>query len=413
MPTVDGKSTLLIISQVYAPDTPAVGQHMAETAAELAGRGHRVIVMTSSRGYEDSSIRFPRRERLDGVEVVRLPFSSFGKRSLPIRMLAGILFVMQVAIRGLFIGGLRGVLVSTAPPFASIAAIFLKIIRRTPFTFWAMDLNPDQMIAMGTMTERSPVARIFNALNRAMLKRCTTVIALDRFMAKTLNDKFDIGDRMRIIPPGPIADFEESIDHANNPFRVEHYLEDKFVVMYAGNHGQTTPVTTLVDAALRMTDRKRLLFMFIGGGLGKQAVENAIRDHAPGNIVSLPYLPLSEIKYSLSAADVHAVTILPQVVGVVHPCKIYGAMAVRRPVLLVGPEESHVSDLVETEDIGWRVENDDVDGLVRLLDQLLEKDPSELARMGIRGREILEERFSRQQLFGEVADTITEMMSSR
>lgn len=413
MTKADGTGTLLIISQVYAPDTPAVGQHMAETAAELARRGHRVIVMTSARGYEDSSIRFPRREMLDGVEVVRLPLSSFGKRSLPVRMLAGLLFVLQVALRGLFIRGLDGVLVSTAPPFASIAAIFLQMVRRTPFTFWAMDLNPDQMIAMGTMTERSIVARLFNTLNRSMLKRCTSVIALDRFMAKTLNDKLDIGERMRIIPPGPIADFEDSIEHADNPFRATHDLHGRFVVMYAGNHGQTTPVDSLVKAALRMQDRERLLFMFIGGGLGKQVVEDAIRDHAPANIVSLPYQPLSEIKYSLSAADVHAVTILPQVVGVVHPCKIYGAMAVRRPVLLVGPEESHVSDLVETQGIGWRVENDDVDGLVDLLDRMLEQDPAEHARMGARGREILEERFSRTQLFGEVADTITEMMLKR
>ncbi len=400
--------TFLVITQVYTPDTPAVGQHIAQATAELARRGHRVVVHTSANGYEDGSVRFPRRETVDGVEIVRLPFSSFGKKSFPIRALAGLLFVIQSTLRGLFMR-VDGVLVSTAPPFASIAAITLRILKRTPFTFWAMDLNPDQLIALGTMTERSPVARVFNALNRSMLKRAFAVIALDRFMAESLNRKRDIGDRMHVIPPGPLEDAIDPIEHEDNPFRATHGLEGKLVVMYAGNHGLTTPVDTLVDAALRMQDRERLVFMFIGAGLAKKAVTDAIERHAPTNIISLPYQPFSEIRYSLSAADVHAVTIVPEVVGVVHPCKIYGAMAVRRPVVLVGPEPSHVSDLVEKEGFGWRVDYGDTDRLVEVLDEILATDPGEMKRLGEQARTILEERFSHQKLFGGVADLVESM----
>lgn len=397
-----------MITQVYTPDTPAVGQHFAQATAELARRGNRVLVMTSANGYEDSKIRFRGRETVDGVEIVRLPFSSFGKRSFPIRALAGLLFVIQCTWLGLFMR-IDGVLISTAPPFASIAAIILRIIKGTPFTFWAMDLNPDQLIALGTMTERSPVARIFNALNRSMLKRASAVIALDRFMAESLNRKRDIGDRMHVIPPGPLEDAIDPIAHEDNPFRATHDLEGKFVVMYAGNHGLTTPVDTLVDAALRMQDRERLVFMFIGAGIAKKAVTDAIEQHAPSNIISLPYQPFSEIRYSLSAADVHAVTIVPEVVGVVHPCKIYGAMAVRRPVLLIGPEPSHVSDLVEKEGFGWRVDYGDTDRLVEVLDEILATDQAEMTRLGERARAILDERFSHQKLFGGVADLVEQM----
>ena len=402
------KKTILVITQVYTPDTPAVGQHFAQATAELARRGNRVVVLTSANGYEDASVRFPRRETVDGVEIVRLPFSSFGKKSFPIRALAGLLFVIQCTLRGLFMR-MDGVLISTAPPFASIAAIILRILKGTPFTFWAMDLNPDQLIALGTMTERSPVARLFNALNRSMLKRASAVIALDRFMAESLNRKRDIGDRMHIIPPGPLEDAIDPIAHENNHFRSEHDLQGKLVVMYAGNHGLTTPVDTLVDAALRMQDRERLVFMFIGAGIAKQAVTDAIEQHAPKNIISLPYQPFSQIRYSLSAGDVHAVTIVPEVVGVVHPCKIYGAMAVRRPVLLIGPEPSHVSDLVEKEGFGWRVDYGDTDRLVTVLDEILATDQERMTRLGERARSILDERFSHQKLFGGVADLVESM----
>ena len=144
----------------------------------------------------------------------------------------------------------------------------------------------------------------------------------------------------------------------------------------------------------------------------KKDVTNAIRDHNPKNIISLPYQPLSELKYSLSAADVHTVTILPAVVGVLHPCKIYGAMAVRRPVLLVGPKESHVFNLIEEEEFGWRVDYDNVDRLVEVLDEMLETDPAEIRAKGEKARRILDERFSHDQVFGAVSDILEDMMQT-
>ena len=45
------RPTILIISQVYVPDPASVGQHMHDAAAELARRGHRVVVYCSRAGY--------------------------------------------------------------------------------------------------------------------------------------------------------------------------------------------------------------------------------------------------------------------------------------------------------------------------------------------------------------------------
>ncbi|HEV8411607.1 MAG TPA: hypothetical protein VGQ30_13940, partial [Gemmatimonadaceae bacterium] len=67
------RPTILFVYQIYLPDR---GQYWADVAEELARRGYRVVVLTADRGYDDPSVRYPRREILGGVEVVRLPFSS-------------------------------------------------------------------------------------------------------------------------------------------------------------------------------------------------------------------------------------------------------------------------------------------------------------------------------------------------
>ncbi|MBL8758119.1 MAG: hypothetical protein JNK35_06795, partial [Phycisphaerae bacterium] len=119
--------TFLIISQVYVPDPASVGQHVADAAAEMARRGYRVIVYASARGYDDPSRRYPAREHLNGVEVRRLPLSSFGKGSIAIRLLAQWIFLAQAVVRGLFTRGLAGVMVSTSPPFCGVGGAIIGI----------------------------------------------------------------------------------------------------------------------------------------------------------------------------------------------------------------------------------------------------------------------------------------------
>ena len=400
------KKTLLILSQVYPPDPASVGQHVADAAEAMTARGWRVVVLGANRGFDDPSNKYPTRELRNGVKVRRFPLSSFGKSSIIMRLVAGMFFMVQCIAWGLFTRRLACIMVSTSPPMCSIAAMVIGAVRRAPIKYWVMDLNPDQMIALGRITERSLPAWVFNWINRRILGRASDVIVLDRFMAERLKRKRDITDKQTLMPPWPHEDHLEVVAHSDNPFRKEHDLEDRFVIMYSGNHGFSTPISTVLQAALRLTDEKRLLFMFIGGGVGKKEVDDTIAEHGPPNVVTLPYQPLDRIKYSLSAADVHLVSVGDTVVGVVHPCKVYGAMTVQRPILLLGPDPCHVSDLVDKHRLGWHIHHGDVDGAIETIRRILATPKAELEAMGARGREIIATRLSKKTLCGRFCDVL-------
>jgi len=349
----DQRRTILILSQTYNPDPAAVGQYMHDAAAELVRRGHRVIVYASSRGYDDPTKRYPRRETRDGVTIRRLPLTSFGKGSIKQRLLGGLLFCLLAAMRGLFILRLDAVLVSTSPPMAASAAIFLRAARRTPFVFWAMDINPDQAIRMGKVAPGSAFARAMNRLYRATLRRAAAVVALDHFMAKTLEQKEPVGDRLHVLPPWPLDNHVEPVNHAENPFRAEHGLADKFVFMYSGNISPAHPLDAVLDTAAALRHREDIVFLFIGSDTARAPIEARARRDRLTNLRTLPYQPIDQLRYSLSAADVHIVAMGPDMVGLVHPCKVYTAMAVARPILLVGPPACHVGELIDAHRIGW------------------------------------------------------------
>jgi colanic acid biosynthesis glycosyl transferase WcaI len=412
------KPTILIISQVYVPDPASVGQHIADAASELAMRGYRVIVYASARGYDDPSKKYPSRELLDGVEVRRLPLSSFGKGSIAVRLLAQSIFLAQAMIRGLFTRNLAGIMVSTSPPFCGFAGALISKLRSVPVKYWLMDLNPDQMIALGKTSPTSFPVKVFEFINRMILRQSSDIVMLDRFMLeRVLKKGVDVTAKTSIMPPWPHADEIQRIPHDQNAFRAKHKLgmpgqpDNRFVVMYSGNHSPANPLKTLLDAAERLQDEPRLVFMCIGGGGGKKEVDDRIAKGVK-NIISLPYQPLNEIKYSLSAADCHVVSIGDEVVGIVHPCKVYGAMSVSRPILLLGPNPSHVSDLIEQNSCGWHIAHGDVDGAVRVLRAMLNTPTAELQAMGDRAANVVNTSLSRSNLMKRYCDVMVKGLKS-
>jgi hypothetical protein len=63
-------------------------------------------------------------------------------------------------------------------------------------------------------------------------------------------------------------------------------------------------------------------------------------------VICLPYAPLEELAGSLSAADLHVVVMGNAFAGLVHPCKVYNILSVGAPILYIGPEPSHVTEIL-------------------------------------------------------------------
>ncbi len=176
--------SILAVSQVFPPDPTSLGQHLADATAELARRGHRVSVLTANSGYDDPSVRFPADEVIAGVAVRRLPLSSFGKRSMRVRLLGGVSFLIQATLRGLFRRNVDVVLVSTSPPMAGLAGVILAAVHRARLVYWVMDVNPDQAVVLGLASPASLGVKLYEAMNRLVLRRADAIVAMDRFMAR-------------------------------------------------------------------------------------------------------------------------------------------------------------------------------------------------------------------------------------
>lgn len=405
---------ILILTQAYVPDPSTTGQHLHDAGAALAARGHEVRVLAADRGYNDPSRKYPARETRDGVEIRRLPLSSFGKGGTAVRMAGALSLVAQIVVRGLFSRRPDAILVSTHPPPCPIGALVLSWLRSIPICYWVHDLNPDMAVRMGALREGSLPVRLMRWLNRRILARAERIVFLDRFMAEHAQRTRDVSAKTAVMPPWPHNDHAEEVEHADNPWRREHVGEGRrLVVMYSGGFTRAHPLDTVLEAALRLQDEEGLEFLFVGEGSGKRELDALIERERPRNVRSLPFQPLETLRYSLSAADVHVVSVGCGTVGLTHPSKIYGAMAAGRPILLLGPSPCHATDILDGHDIGWRVAHGDVDGAVEVLREVRRSPRERLARMGRTARELVQRRYSREALRGRFCDEVEAVLERR
>src|ERR1022692_2614896 len=337
---------ILLLNQAFYPDVVSTAQHASDLAKGLTQAGHEVTVVCSSRGYDDPSIRFSKREIWNAVNIIRLRSTGFGKDSKWRRAIDFGTFIANCAFCLLRLLRFDVVVAMTSPPLVSFLASLAVPSRARNLVFWSMDLNPDEAIAAGWLREKSLTARVLSRMLSHSLRLAGVVVALDRFMKARIKAKGIEPEKILVVPPWAHDDHVRFDFVGREEFRKLHGLSNKFVVMYSGNHSPCHPLDTLLEAAERLTDRDEIAFLFVGGGSEFKKVQERVQDRSLHNVLCLPYQPFEKLSASLSAADLHVVVMGDRYVGIVHPCKIYNVLAVGIPFLYIGPIESHVHDII-------------------------------------------------------------------
>lgn len=329
---------ILFINRVYPPADGATGALLAELAAALVQRGWRVTVLTGP--VEGAP---PRERTASGVRVVRVRSLGFTRASTGRRALAYLSLYPALLARALRLAPAADVIVTkTDPPMLLTLGLVLKRLTRARLVHWAQDLYPEVAEELGVIRRGGALAGGLRALSTAALKSHDHVVAVGRCMRERVTARGCAAGRVSVIPNWPVNTVSP-VAHEANPFRTKHDLEGRFVVMYSGNMGLAHPFETVLDAAERLAEHPDVVFLFVGAGPRKAWVREEAARRALPNVRFLPFQPKATLDQSLSAADVHLVTMQRALRGLVVPSKVYGVLAAGRPCLFLGPERSEAA----------------------------------------------------------------------
>lgn len=200
------------------------------------------------------------------------------------------------------------------------------------------------------------------------------------------------------------------IDAAENPLRSEWgFRPNDMVVGYSGNLGRAHEIDTLLEAAqiLQMEGRQEIRFLVIGGGYLLDRLVNEIASRKLTNFTLKSYQPRDKLHYSLTVADVHWVSLLPSLEGLIVPSKFYGAAASGRPVIFVGTPDGELGEAISGNRCGAVVEQGSGAELAAVI-RAYADDPQRRHEHGRNARRLVETEYNRSAIFAQWRDLFTD-----
>jgi len=387
---------VLLLNQFFHPDLSATAQLACDLAEDLVAAGHEVTAIATRGSYLGGG-GLPGSEVWRGVRIDRVPCTSLGKTTLWRRALDYGTFLISAFVR--LMGGPRPdvVIAMSTPPLVAAVAGIAGQLRGLPFVYWLQDVYPELAVKFGVVPSRGAAVRAFEAIECWTLRNASSVVVLGERMRERIVSKGVARSRVALVPNWADGKVIYPVSEERNGFRRANDLVGRQVVLYSGNMGRAHDLETILAVARSMRDDPGVLFLFIGDGHLRGQVAASASQYK--NVRLLPYQARDSLAESLSAGDVHVVSQRVETLGLLEPSKLYGVLAVGRPVLVIGPAESEVARTVVLEGVGECVAPGDVECAQKSIQRLLAW-PSERRK---RIRRVFEARYDRSRRTAELA----------
>ncbi len=387
----EGRS-YIFINRFFYPDHSATSQMLTDLAFHLASQNLNVLVISSRQVYDDPLKMLPEYQQINGVVIYRLRTTRFGRRTLIGKVIDFLSFYILM-FRELRRQGRAGdiVVVKTDPPLASVVAMLAcrdAVIQVT----WLQDLYPEVAAALGISVLKGALGKGLMRLRDRSLRRAKMNIAISEGMRSRLMKRGIPEAIIDVIPNWADDSAIHPMPHASNPARQSWGLVDKFIICYSGNLGRAHEADTILSAAEALIRRDDIFFLFIGGGNGFSKLE---KDAAVKNIRNFkfkPYQPRDNLINTLGVADLHLVSLLPTVEGLIMPSKLYGIAAAGRPIIAITATDGEIAGLLKEHDCGVTIMPGDGQRLAEVISSLA-GDPAQCALYGANARRMLEGKF--------------------
>lgn len=397
---------LLSVNRFYWPDHSATSQLLTDLAVACSRAGHSVTVVTSRQIYDRPRAGLPARERQDGVRVHRVWTTRWGRDWLPGRAIdyavfyfAALLALLRLARPG------DVVLVKTDPPLLSVVAGLAARWRGAQLVAWQQDLFPEVASALGLRWAAGLSGRLLRSLRNRSLRRARATVVLNDRMAEHLR-RAGVERGVRIIANWPDAAIQP-VAPADNPFRATAGLEGRLVAGYSGNLGRAHLPSKIAELVAATGDIAGLTWVFVGGGAGLAQMRARLGSLGADRVQFHPYQPRERLSESLSAPDVHLISLDPACEGLIMPSKFYGVLAAGRPVLFLGDPDGSIAKEIRSHGLGLVLPADRPEAWHPLLADLLAR-PKRLAEMGARARARFEAAYRPEQALAAWIDQLTQ-----
>lgn len=381
---------IFVVSELFYPEETSTGYFVTRIAEGMA-RDARVTAICSKPTYSERSVEVLARETHNDVEILRVRSTRLNKDNLFGRLINLVTFTISAAVCfGLRVRRGDTVLCLTNPPPLPMFVGLVAKLKGVRALLLVHDLYPEVLGVTGFLSERGLLYRALYHLFSWTYQLYDEVIVLGRDMQALVSKKLTDQQVPVVIPNWGDVAAVHPLPRSENPFAIEHGLNDKTVIQFSGNLGRTHDLESVIRVANQFLHDPAICFLFVGYGGKAHLLGDLVGRNQPSNLVFLPRQPREMLGPMLACADATIIAFMDGMLGVSVPSRMYNVMAAGVPIIALCHHQSELALTVEELNCGWLLSVGDEAGLAELVRQIHSSKnsagPSEAERRGENGR---------------------------
>lgn len=390
---------ILVVSQYFWPENFRIN----DLAQELVQRGHSVTVLTGIPNYPAGSVFDAYRQNpkafghYGGAKVWRVPMLARGQGAA--RLFFNYLsFVIGACLCGPW--RLRGqqadviFVFEPSPVTVGLPAVLLGRLKCAPVVFWALDLWPETLVAIGVV--RSPrVLSWIGYLVKFIYERCTLVLGQSRGFLASISKYCSDTQKIRYFPSWAEEVFNQP-DLVPAPEVL--VLEGVFNVLFAGNIGEAQDLPAVLDAAESLKHNAAIRWLIVGDGRKSDWLQDEVRRRGlQGSVLLLGRFPVERMPSFYAHADALLVSLKKDpVFSMTIPGKVQSYLMAGVP--LVGMLDGEGAKVITEANAGLVCAAGDAGGLASAVLEMAAMRVDQRHQLGVNGRAFAQKEFGRSLL---------------
>ena len=393
---------ILVLSVNYWPEDTGIGPIITWRCEFLAARGHEVTVCTTFPYYPQWRVtqsyrgRLWEREVRNRVAILR-SWAWIPRRVSSLkRMLFEASFLPGNLVRAMSAGKPDLLLIESPPLGLAATAGWLSRWWKVPYIYDVMDLQPDAAAELDMLQPGTMLRKLYR-LERLAYERAALVSTLTEGIRRRIVAKSVPAEKVTLFPPRADRALFAISRGDGCDFRRAHGLADKFIVAHSGNMGVKQGLEVIVEAARLSRDWPEIVYLLVGDGARRAALEARVAAYGLPNVRFLPVLPQEQFRQMLAAVDIGLITQQRSVSDIVFPSKTATLLAAGCPVIASVSAGSEVAQTVEDSGGGRLVAPENSAALFAAILSLRNDTPG-LAAMSAAGRRYAREHWDENHI---------------
>ncbi|TFH34458.1 MAG: glycosyltransferase WbuB, partial [Anaerolineales bacterium] len=269
----------------------------------------------------------------------------------------------------------------TSPPiFQAVSSAWLARWRRVPFLLEVRDLWPYFAVATGVVRS-GLLIRMSNWLEKWLYRAADVVVVNSPGFIEHVRARG--AKRVELVPNGVDCEaFSQASD--TGALRERLAIKNGFVVLYAGAHGLSNDLITVLGAARELKAEPEIHFVFVGAGKEKERLKAQAKHWGLDHVHFIDPVPKQEMPALLAQADAGlAILLAIDAYKTTYPNKVFDYMAAGLPVVCA--IDGVIRQVVEQGQAGIFVQPGDAHAIAEGIQSLV-ADRERARAMGAAGR---------------------------